>query len=164
MTLAAFAMLVGAPPKWCQNALAVLGLPLRYSAPAARTLGLARLLHSAHEVSLPAAWRLARQALSGSLAASFSAGAPDSVSTLTVDVPRYLSDFTVRRSLARADPPRGRGRPRVPRRTGLREAEVHGLDLSALRAGLAVQPAERLRALDRNQEFVEALRRGRRVP
>jgi hypothetical protein len=163
MSLSAFAILVGAPVKWCQNALEVLGLPLHYTPAMARQLGLTRLLNDSHSIPLKTAFRLAREALSGKPLSHVARADEEGISTLTVDVNRYLSLFAVRLSAVRVDPPRGRGRPARARPRGERAAEAHGIDISALRAGLGITPAERLEALDASQRLVERLRSGRRV-
>jgi hypothetical protein len=163
MNLSAFANLVGARPKWCQNALEVLRLPLKYTPTVARPLGLARLLNEAHGVPLKSAFRLATGALSRNASVEVAQADDQRVSTLTLDVHRYLSLFAARLSAVRLDPPRGRGRPPAPRRSGgVRAAEAYGLDIGALRAGLRISPAERLRALDASQHAIERLRSGSR--
>jgi hypothetical protein len=163
MTLSAFATLVGAPPKWCQNALEVLGLPLNYTPTTARPLGLARHLNQSYAIPLKSAFRLATSALSANVPAGVGQADDEGVSTLTLDVNRYLSLFAVRLSAVRLDPPRGRGRPPAGRRSGgVKVAEAYGLDIGALRAGLQISPAERLRALDASQHAIERLRSGSR--
>lgn len=158
MTLAAFAALVGAPPKWCQNALLVLGRPLRYTEPLARTLGLARLLEQ-HGLPLKTAVARAAEALAVSPPAAVRWRDPSAITGLRIDVPRYVTHFALRLARLRDDPPRGAGRPpRAPSAGGVRAAERHGLDLGALRAGLRHSPCERLTALDANQRLVAALR------
>ncbi|HEY8106193.1 MAG TPA: hypothetical protein VIE46_08790 [Gemmatimonadales bacterium] len=163
MTLAAFAILVGAPPKWCQNALSVLGRPLRYTEPLARTLGLARLLEQ-HGLSLKTAVDRATEALAVHPPAAVRWRDPSAITGLRVDVPRYVSQFSLRQARLRDDPPRGAGRPPASRKGGgIRAAARYGLDLDALKAGLRLSPAERLVALDANQRLVAALRAGRRA-
>jgi hypothetical protein len=162
MTLAAFAVLVGAPPKWCQNALLVLGRPLRYSESLARTLGLARLLEE-YGLPLKVAVDRSDEALAVSPPAAVRWRDPSAITALRVDVPRYLTRFALRQARLREDPPRRAGRPaRAPAAGGLRAAERYGLDLDALRAGLELSPAERLAALDASQRLLTALRSGPR--
>jgi hypothetical protein len=158
MTLAAFAHLVGATPKWCQNALAALGLPLRYDPALARALGLARILHQAHRLPLRAALDLARKALAAGRDDGLERTDPARVATLAIDLRRYLTLFALRLAGVKSAPPRRAGRPPRPRPGGRRAAEAYGLDLGALRAGLRVSPAERLRALDANQRLIARLR------
>jgi hypothetical protein len=157
MTLAAFAALVGAPPKWCQNTLLVLRRPLRYSEPLARTLGLARLLEE-YGLPLKVAVNRSDEALAVSPPAAVRWRDPSAITALRVDVPRYLTRFALRQARLREDPPRRAGRPpRVPA-GGLRAAQRYGLDLDAMRAGLRLSPAERLAALDASQRLVATLR------
>ncbi|MEO7334699.1 MAG: hypothetical protein ABIZ71_12305, partial [Gemmatimonadales bacterium] len=108
MPLANFAALVGATPKWCQNALQVLGRPFRYDLTTAETLALTRQLNQTLEIPLPAAWRLARGTITG--AAEVSGG----VVTLRIDLHRFREDWMLRRLRVLATPPRRRGRPRDP--------------------------------------------------
>ena len=158
MTLAAFAALVGATPKWCQNTLLVLGRPLRYSEPLARTLGLARLLEE-YGLPLKVAVNRSDEALAVSPPAAVRWRDPSAITALRVDVPRYLTRFALRQARLRQDPPRRAGRPpRTPPGGGLRAAQRYGLDLDAMRAGLRLSPAERLAALDASQRLVAILR------
>lgn len=162
MSLAVFAALVSAPPKWCQNALLVLGRPLRYTEPLARTLGLARLLEQ-HGLPLKIAVARAAEALAVSPPAAVRWRDPSAITGLRVDVPRFVTHFALRQARLRDDPPRGAGRPPRARGSGgVRAAERYGLDLGALRAGLRLSPSERLAALDASQRLVAALRAGRR--
>jgi hypothetical protein len=162
MTLAEFAELAGAQPRWCQNALSALRRPFHYTVRDARRLGLARLIAEGHGVALARAWRRAGEALASDPASVFSWSADEEVTTLTLDLPRYLSDFTVKLSNMRRNPPRARGRPRQSRRyTGL-DAEAWGLDLDALREHLKLSPSERLRSLDQDQQLLQAFKEGRR--
>ena len=158
MTLAAFAALVGAPPKWCQNTLLVLGRPLRYSEGLARTLGLARLLEE-YGLPLKVAVNRSDEALAVSPPAAVRWRDASAITALRVDVPRYLTRFALRQARLREDPPRRAGRPaRTPPAGGLRAAQRYGLDLDAMRAGLRLSPAERLAALDASQRLVASLR------
>ena len=162
LTLADFSAIVGAEPRWCQNALQSLGLAHRYDQGLARELGLAYLIHGRQGVPLRRAHELARDALQQRAVEAVRLPDPEGVSTLVLDVPRYLTLFALRLARLRADTPRRRGRPHdPPAGTGLTEADAYGLDLSALRSGLHRSPAERLRQLDANQRLVAALRLGR---
>lgn len=159
MPLAAFAALVGATPKWCQNALQVLGRPFRYDLPTAEALALTGQLNQILSIPLAAAWLLATGALTG--AAEISGGAV----TLRIDLQRFREEWMLRRLRLLATPPRRRGRPRdlIPPRPSrahaIARAEQYGLDLGALRAGLRIDPAHRLQALDASQRLIAALRR-----
>ncbi|MGH7573228.1 MAG: hypothetical protein ACREMK_15505, partial [Gemmatimonadota bacterium] len=81
--------------------------------------------------------------------------------TIVVDLERYLSDFAVRLSRARTHySPRRRGRPPdKPSRRAAERAREYGIDVDLVRANLRLTPAERLRRLDRDREFVEKLKR-----
>ncbi len=163
MTLADFAALAGAAPRWCQNALRTLGLGARYAPDVARTLGLARLLQQHHGVSLPRAMKVAEHALREGASTSAWVSDPTGATALLVDVPRYLTQFALRSARLRVDAPRRRGRPFTTAPAGgIAAAEAYGLDLAALRGGLRLTPAERLRQLDANQRAVAALRAGLR--
>ena len=158
MPLASFALLVGATPKWCQNALHLLGRPTRYDLPDARTLALTRELHATLGMPLSAAWQRAAEVLGGHPAEE------PRVVTIVVDLPRFLSAWGLRLAALRAAPPRGRGRPpalpprpRTPA-AALERARHHGLDLGALRAGLLRSMPARLIGLDGSQRLVAALR------
>lgn len=158
MPLASFALLVGATPKWCRNALHLLGRPTRYDLPNARRLALTREIHATLGVPLSAAWQRAEEVLG-----AHSAEAPQVVA-IVVDLPRFLSTWGLRLAALRAAPPRGRGRPAAlpPRpRTpaaALERARHYGLDLGALRAGLLPSMPARLIGLDGSQRLVAALR------
>jgi hypothetical protein len=164
MTLAQFAIAVGAHPKWVQNAAALLELDLGYTADEARRLGLVKLLHEELGLTLGRSWDIAVRALEIGGVEATAFGTPDGVVRLLVDVERYLSDFAARLSLARTHyEPRPRGRPpRRRARTAVERARRHGLDIGLLRDSLRLTPAERLRRLDTNREFVRALGRARR--
>ncbi|HEU4700000.1 MAG TPA: hypothetical protein VFS40_12530 [Gemmatimonadales bacterium] len=170
MPLATFARLVGAAPKWCQNALATLGRPLHYTPALAEALGLARLIHATYRVPLATAMDLAEAALANRpLPAADPKADPTGVVQLVLDVPRYRSLIALRRAAVAAAPPRTAGRPstlRASRRLPaavLAEARAYGLDLGALRARLALPAAERLARLEENQQVITALRRRRRT-
>lgn len=178
MTLAQFAIAAGAESKWVQNAAALLDLDLSYSREEALWLGLVKRLHEHLGVPLKEASRLARAALKecGDEHAAFETeGAsnrfevfqsPDTIVSVSVALDRYLSDFWA--SLVRAlihYEPRRRGRPSEGAGTSaVQRAREYGVDLGLLAASLRLTPAERLRRLDRNVEFVKALRRASRHP
>jgi hypothetical protein len=162
LTLADFAALVGATPRWCQNALQTLGLGFRYNWELAQRLGLARLLYERYEIPLRRAMALSADALRQLPATLVRLADLDGVTALEVDVPRYLTLFALRTGRLRAEIPRRRGRPRrASEGGGVAAAAAYGLDLGALRSGLRLSPAERLRQLDANQRAIAALRRGR---
>ncbi len=177
MTLSQFAIAAGAESKWVQNAAALLDLDLSYSREEALWLGLVKRLHEHLGVPLKEASRLARAALEcGDEHAAFETESasnrlevfqsPDTIVSVSVALDRYLSDFSA--SLVRAlihYEPRRRGRPGEGAGTSaVQRAREYGVDLGLLAASLCLTPAERLRRLDRNVEFVKALRRGSRHP
>jgi hypothetical protein len=163
MTLAEFAALVDAEPKWVLNARQVLGRAIRYTVPVAEQLAIARLLHADLQVPLVRAWGLARRALDqpGTEPARLAVTSDESVA-LMVDVQRFRSALHTRRSFVQTThAPRRAGRPPRRSRAPLRRAEEFGLDLSLLRANLARSPAQRLRQLDGMVAFRKRVRRSR---
>ncbi len=165
MPLADFAAIVGATPRWCQNALQTLGLDFRYDRGLARTLGLARLLQEHHGIPLRRATAVAGVALQESPATIVRLDDPDGATALLLDVPRYLTQFALRAARLSRDAPRRRGRPpRTNTGGGIADGEAYGLDLGALRSGLRRSPAERLEQLDANQRLIAALRGARKSP
>lgn len=160
MTLGRFALIVGAPPRWVQNAIAQLGERTRYTEDSARRLGLAREIREVTGMSLRRAWRIAREALEAWPAKrTWVTDRPGGSVRVFVDVERYLSGYAARLSLARARyAERRRGRiPRRPR-DPLAAARAYGVDVDLLRESLRRSPAERLRQLDADVEFVRGLR------
>ncbi len=135
MTLAPFAIAVGASPKWVQNAAQVLGVRLDYTVKQARRLGLTRVLAEEFGLRLERAWKIAEAAL-------FPAGrvailSDDEVLHMIVDTGRFLSDFAVRLSVATTHyEPAKRGRPskrRLPT-DPIERAQKLGIDVESLRA------------------------------
>jgi hypothetical protein len=162
MTLASFAIACGADPKWVQNTARILGLRLRYTAEEAQQLGLAKRLQEELQLPLSVADRLARSALEAGGAGETTIG-DGPTARVTVDVPRYLSDFAARLARARGHhEPRRRGRRHAEGGDAVARARRHGWDIGLLQSWLAATPAERLRRLDENMEFVHALRARRR--
>ncbi len=102
MRLGQFAVIVGASPRWVQNARAVLGLRGRYTEQGARQLGLAREIRQVTGMPLRRAWRLAPEALAAwpGRREWVHEGREASV-RLVVDLERYLSNYAVRLALAR---------------------------------------------------------------
>ena len=160
MTLSSFALLVGAPPQWCRNAFAVLGLSPRYDRPTARRMALVHTL--AQELGLPLhrGWPLAATLLENA-----PTSAPGGITRVGFDRARFDAEWTTRLATLAARPPRGRGRPpRLPAlpasgKAALDRARTHGLDLAALRVGLRRDRATRLTDLDAEQRFMTLLRR-----
>lgn len=160
MTLAEFALLVDAEPKWVLNAIQVLGRPLPYTMPMAQQLALTRRLQRALQTTLAVAWDLAVMALAHGADPVRLPATPDSLVIVEIDMARVHSEFNVRRSFVETmHTPRRAGRPRKRRVTATRAAEQQGLDLSLLKANLDRSPAQRLRQLDGMVAFRQRVRR-----
>jgi hypothetical protein len=164
MTLHQFAAAVGASPKWIQNTSRLLKRAFRHTPEEARWLRLVRLLQERFDLSLARAAELAAQALAAPASerpVRLSA-TPDDSAELLIDVARCDSSFAAALAAAltfHGPKQRGQGRWTRPRRGNmLRAAEAHGVDLSLLRASLALTADERLRRLDENAAFVRSLR------
>lgn len=163
MTLAQFAIAVGATPKWVQNAAATLRRRFAYTTAEAMRLGLARTLAETAGVPLLAADRMAASALEDPESrASLVAEAPDGSVSVSIDVQRYLSTFNVRLSRARAYVPRPRGRPSARSSDPLEAGARFGIDVSLIESSLMRTPEERVRLASDNAEFIQKLREGLR--
>jgi len=160
VTLSQFGSVVGAEPRWVQNAMASLGLPAQYTVTVARRLALARLVRESCGMPLVEAYPLAARALAGwPLRRHWERASPDGALRIVIDLERFLSTFTARLSVARArSPGRTRGRPRRTDLRGIALAREHGVDLGLLRASLRRTPEERLRRLDDDLAFVRSMR------
>jgi len=159
MTLAQFALAVGASRKWVQNALVTLGLSASYDEAAAKRLGLARVLNATAGMPLARAYEAAGAALgAGSEPHVVVAEASDGSTRVTVDVPRYLSSFYTRLAAARWHMPAGAGRPTRAPDDPIAAAREYGIDISLLQSNLMRTPEERLRFGGRNAEFIRRLR------
>jgi len=158
MTLGQFAVAVGAPKRWVQNAYAVLHLPARYNEARARRLAFARMVKQACGMPLSWAYQLAEHALAAWPAQKlWTHRGPDGAVVVSVELERFLSDFAARLSLARSYyAERRRGRPR--RRRGVALAKWYGVDMSLLGSSLRRTTDERLRSLDANVEFLKSMR------
>lgn len=157
MTPSQFSLACGVDPRWVRNAARILGWSLRHTVEEARHVGLVRRLQEDLRVPLETADRLASEALSsdGPEHAVVEAG---EIARVVVDVRRYLSDFSVRLARAMAHDEPCRRRFRVGQPGAVERARRHGLDVGLLRSSLKLTPAERIRRLDENMEFVRALR------
>ena len=160
MTLGQFAMVVGASPRWVQNALQVLGLERTYDEKRAGVLGLARQITEAFGIPLVRVHPMARDALAAWPETTvWRLEGPIGVAALEVDLERYLSVYAGRLALARNRyVERHRGRPPGRRKRGVAGAREHGVDIGLLEESLKRTPAERLRRLDEDVEFVGRLR------
>lgn len=163
MTLAEFAMVVGADPKWIHNTSRLLGRRFRRTVEEARWLRLVRLFQDTFDMSLAGAGTLATLALVREDASTPSviAAAPDGGAQVVIDRERLESSFAAALAAARAFAgPRQRGR-RPLRRGGdpIAAARAYGVDTGLLRSSLALTPAERLERLDQNAQFLNAVHR-----
>ena len=163
MTLAEFAHLIDSDSKWVLNTTTALRLSRKYSVQLAQRLTVARTIHEQAGVPLARAFALAGQALSawthGSTRVILSA-APDGDVTLTLDIHRMLSSFSVRlASLQTSHAPRHRGRRRMRRHDPLRAATEWGIDLTLVADNLVKTPEQRLRQLDAMSSHVLGVRR-----
>jgi hypothetical protein len=158
MTPSQFAVACGASQQWVRSAARALGWSLAYTAHEARHAGLVRQLQGDLQVPLEVADRLASEALHNAAEHQVTVG-EESTARVTVDVRRYLSDFTVRLARASAETDSGARVRRNGEPAGaVARASSYGWDIGLLRASLASTPAERVRRLDQNMEFVRALR------
>lgn len=162
MTLAEFAILVDAPPKWVLNTRALLGSGLRYSLPVAERLAVVRRLNNHLLIPLPKAWTLAARLLEatadahGDVRLEFGEG----LIGLSLDVLHVRAAIAARRSrVATLHAPRRAGRKRRRVTDPLDAAERYGLDLGLMRANLARSPAARLRQLDAMARFRKQAKR-----
>lgn len=159
MTLAQFSIAVGAEPKWVQNAVATLGLPLSYDDAQARRLGLARVLNATAGMPLKRAFELAGKALASEGSSTvLIAEASDGSAQLRVDIPRYLSTFAARIAAARRYRSQQTGRPSRPAGDPITIAREYGIDISLLQSNLLRTPEERLRIAGRNAAFIGRIR------
>ena len=160
MTLGQFATAVAAPPRWVQNARALLQLGGRYNDEGARRLGLARALSEATGMPLVRAYSIARTALAAWPASrEWSHGNADGSVQVVIDLERYLGAFAVRLSLARtsyAERKRGRRNPRA--RDPILAARQYGVDVTLIDESLKLTQLERLRRMEEMSEFFRSAR------
>jgi hypothetical protein len=163
VTFAEFSIACAADPKWIQNAARLLGWRLRYGEDEARHVGLVKQLQDDVQLPLSEADQLAGDALKthGAQPGERVVVGSGRTGRVAVDLARYLSDFSVRLAQARTHEPRRRGRRRRQTLGAVESAREHGWDIGLLEASLRSTPADRIRRLDENIEFVRALR-GRR--
>ena len=160
MTLGQFSTVVGATPKWVQNARAVLKLRGRYDTDGAKRLGLAQLLAEATGMPLKRAHAAAAEALAAWPASrEWVREHPDGSVRVVVNLEYYLSGFASRLSLSRsyyAERQRGRRPKRV--RDAIAAARAYGVDISLLEESLKRTPEERLKRMDEALEFFKSAR------
>ena len=155
MTLAYACKVTGARPKRIQNAFHLLRVGFEYRLEDVRRLGLAIWLVDSFVMELNWAWEFAGEALKSpqEVVRFGHPGGP----VLEIDVGRYLSNFALACAAALKNPPRTAGRPGRVKRVKMSPAEF-GIDMDALRDNAARTPEERLRSLDENWKFLQALR------
>lgn len=163
MTARQTAVAAAADLKWLTNAASLLRRRLRYDAEAARWWGLVRVLVDDLGLTLKAAAAAATAALT--TAGARKARTPADYASpvrIEVDLPRYHSIFLA--NLSRAinhETPRRRGRLKERASDALARARDYGVDIGLLQTALERTPAERLALLERNLEFLRAVRRKR---
>lgn len=155
MTLAEFSIVVDAPPKWVLNTRAILGLDSEYTVEAAEQLALVRALNRDFGIALPRAIDLAAKALRPVDGAS----APPGFANLVIDVVRLRVAIATRLSLLSTQHASRRAGRKPRRAAPLSAAKRHGVDVTLLRANLALSPAARLRQLDAMVSFRTRVRR-----
>lgn len=155
MTLGQFAVAVGAPTRWIQNALQALGLPPVYSEDLARRLSFAKAVKEACGMPLRRAFPLAEGALARWPAErTWELTGPAGAIVVSLDLERFLSAFYSRLSVARCRyAEKRRGRPRGRKLRGVALAKWYGVDLTLLEASLKLTPQERLRRLEEAAAF-----------
>jgi len=155
LCLGQFSVAVGAPKRWVQNAFQALGLPARYSPELARQIRFAKVVKEACGMPLRQGFPLAANALARwPEHRTWELAGPEGVVRMTLYLERFLSDCSVRLSLARCwYAEKRRGRPPRKRRRGIAWAKWYGVDVSLLEASLRLTPEQRLRRLDEAVEF-----------
>jgi hypothetical protein len=162
MKLGEYAVAVGAPKRWVQNARAALGERGQYTEAGARRLAFAKAVKEACGMPLRAAYPLAAEALARwpeerTWTYQPRAGA----ASVSVDLERFLSDYAARLSLSRSFyAERHRGRPR--KRRGVALAKWYGVDVTLNEESLRLTPAQRLARLEGALDFILKARRALR--
>jgi hypothetical protein len=161
MTARQTAVAAAADLKWLTNAASLLRRRLRYDAEAARWWGLVRVLVDELGLTLKAAASTATAALAkGRLGSARTPTHYIGPARIEIDLPRYESIFLA--NLSRAlnhETPLRRGRSRQRRSDAVTAARDYGIDIGLLQTALERTPAERLELLERNVEFLRAVRR-----
>ena len=160
MTARQTAVAAAADVKWLTNSAAVLRRRLRYDAEAARWWGLVRLLDELG-LTLKAAAAVATSVLgAGGRRARQTTDSAAGPARIEIELSRYESIFLA--NLSRAlnhETPRRRGRIKAVGGDAIAAASHYGVDIGLLQASLARTPTERLALLERNAEFLGAVRR-----
>lgn len=166
MTRTQFAKSVNADEKWVENTAALLKRPrTAYTPEEACWFGLVRLLTRDFAIPVLRAATFADDALREppeARAVQLTAS-EDGIAVIVLDLARYYPSFTARLSSAlHHTGPARLGRPQSSDqhrdRNPIARAEEYGIDLTLLREGLRLVPAERLARLDANVAFLRSLR------
>ena len=162
MKLGEFAVAVGAPKRWVQNARAALGERGPYTEDGARRLAFAKAVKEACGMPLRAAYPFAGEALAGwPERRTWSHQPRGSAASVSVDLERFLSDHTARVSLSKSFyAERRRGRPR--KRRGVALAKWYGVDVTLNEESLKLTPAQRLARLEGAVDFILKARKALR--
>ena len=159
MTLGQFATAVGARPRWVLNALTRLKVPRRYSERLARRLCLARLLAEDVGMTLAAAYRMAGKALEeADPSGTWRHESLNAAIALSIDMPRFYTAYGAGLALSRQYSEKVRGRRPSKLKSAVQRAREYGIDTTLLEAQLARTPAQRVRELDENLEFLRRVR------
>jgi hypothetical protein len=156
--LGEFAAAAGADRKWVLNAQAQLGLKPKYDRTRLIELGLTRILVD-EGLGLADAHRRARTIVAREAAGDPWEHSVTGLARVYVDRERFYTRLALGLARARAlAADERRGRPRRMVKDAAAEATRYGVDLSLLDASLRRTPAERLRRLDQDVEFLRSLR------
>jgi hypothetical protein len=162
VTLAHFAITVGASPRWVLNALARLKVPRRYSEKLARRLALARALAVELGMPLARAWQRAGRAVAADPFSTWEETSDDGAVTIRIDLPRFYSSYQARLARARTQygmKVRGRRPTRRPKGSAVERARAYGWDVTLLDASLEQTEEDRLRRLSTTVRSLDKLRR-----
>jgi hypothetical protein len=159
MMLSEFAAAIGAEPKWVLNAQARLGLKPEYGEERLLLMGLIRVLVEEGLGLAEAHARAEGLVEREQRGAGWETGSVGGVTTVRVDRDRFFTRLGLGLALAR-DRAGGerRGRPRQVVRDVVAAAEAYGVDRSLVEGSLRRTPAERLRRLDEDVDFLRSLR------
>lgn len=160
MTLNQMAVAASAELKWLHNAAGILGRKLRVTEADARWWGMLKNLTDSLDIPLQKAAGLATKLLARTSGGRMQSLQQDGshIAAITIDMDRFHSVFLGNLSCSlNLHTPKRRGR-RSLRGNPLESARAYGIDVSLLESGLRRSPDERLRMLDENLAFINALR------
>jgi hypothetical protein len=163
MTRNQFAMAVNADEKWVENTAQILGLSLNFNSSDVTWMGLVRVFNHDMGFHLVRSAELATEAMEYAPEAREVALGRSHVheGAVLLDVARYhsLRNASLSAGLSFGGPRRRGRRARPVGGDALSRARKYGVDVDALRVGLADSPAIRLARLEQNAEFVDAMRK-----